>query len=240
MFFRKNKKAEPTTTAILVAAGNATRMGENKMFLIVDGVPVVAKSLLALQQTPEIFQIIVVSKPEDFGQIKEIVDIFQIDKVSDIVAGGTTRQESVVNGLTCVNQEAKLIAIHDGARPLVSPEIITQVIIDAQEHGGATACVPSKDTVKIADDEGFVSVTPKREKVYLIQTPQVFEKESFLTAVALAKKQKKDFTDDCQLYENAGKKVYLSCGSYYNIKITTPEDLPLAQILSERQEDYNS
>lgn len=225
------KKSKGNTSAILVAAGSSTRMGENKMFLMLDGAPVIAKSLEALEQTPEIMQIVVVCKGEDIGDVKEIIDTFGFSKVSDIVAGGATRQQSVQRGLDSVLEESEYLLIHDGARPLVTSDIISCVIADAETHGGATASVASKDTIKIADESGFVAATPNREKVFLTQTPQVFEKNTYLQAMDKAVKSGKDYTDDCQLFEQAGKKVYLSAGSYKNIKLTTPEDLYIAQTL---------
>lgn len=238
MFHLFKKSREGNTAAIIVAAGSSSRMGENKMFLLLDGMPVVAKSIQAFGETPEINQIVVVCKEGDIGEMKTILDLYEFHKVSHIVAGGKTRQESVEKGLSCVMEDTKYIAIHDGARPLITPDVISCVIEDAETYGAATACVAAKDTVKICDQEGFVKYTPPREQVYLIQTPQVFQKDEYKNALSKAKETGKEYTDDCQLLEHIDKKVFLSMGSYDNIKLTTPDDYITARALLDSEGEY--
>ncbi len=219
------------TSAILVCAGNATRMGGvNKILMPLGDSNVVGSSMLAFEQSPDIIEIIVVTKPENNAAIEETARSLGITKLTHIIEGGETRQKSVMQGLRLVSKESQYIAIHDGARPLVRPEHIARVIKDASVFGGATLGVPVKDTIKVVDD-GLITDTPHRPSLWITQTPQVFRKRLYFEAVDFAEEHGLDFTDDCQLVEAIGGKVYMTRGDYTNIKITTPEDRAIAEVL---------
>ncbi len=219
------------TSAILVCAGNATRMGGvNKILMPLGDSNVVGHSMLAFEQSDDIVEIIVVTKPEHFAAIRETAEKLHITKLAHLTEGGETRQKSVLQGLRLVSKESQYIAVHDGARPLVKPEHIARVIKDASVFGGATLGVPVKDTIKVVDD-GLITDTPHRPSLYITQTPQVFRKRLYFEAVDFAEEHGLDFTDDCQLVEAIGGKVYMTVGDYTNIKITTPEDRAIAEVL---------
>lgn len=220
-----------STSAILVCAGNATRMGGvNKILMPLGTSNVVGHSMLAFEQSPDITEIIVVTKSENNAAIEETAKALGITKLTHITEGGETRQKSVMQGLRLVSKESQYIAIHDGARPLVRPVQIARVIKDAAVFGGATLGVPVKDTIKVVDD-GLIMDTPHRPSLWITQTPQVFRKRLYFEAVDFAEEHGLDFTDDCQLVEAIGGKVYMTRGDYTNIKITTPEDRAIAEVL---------
>lgn len=218
-------------SAIIVAAGNATRMGgPDKQFMQLGNDPVLLHSIQLFNQMSEITEIIVVTKADSVEEVQSLLAQFRFQKPNRVTAGGLTRQDSVLAGvLLC--QANGLVAIHDGARPLLSAKDAGQVIADAVKHGAATLGVPVKDTIKLVYTDGFIAETPPRESLYQIQTPQVFDKQFYLTAIEHAKSKQQNYTDDCQLAEAMGVSVYVTRGSYENIKITTPEDLLLAQAL---------
>ena len=223
------------TSGILVCAGNATRMqGKNKILLPLGHTNVIGMSMLAMEQCERIAEFVVVARPSDQDAIRQTIADLQLKKCSAIVSGGATRQESVINGVRAAAKETKLFAIHDGARPLVKPEQIAKVIRDAAVFGGATLGVPVKDTIKIVND-GLIVDTPYRPHLYMTQTPQVFQKRIYFEALDFALEHQLDFTDDCQLAEAIGCKVCMTTGDYTNIKITTPEDIFIAQMLLEKR-----
>ena len=163
----------------------------------------------------------------------ELVEKFRISKVSKIVVGGNSRQQSVWNGLKNMPPETTLVAIHDGVRPFVTSEEISRVITAAEEEGAAILAVPVKDTVKIVRS-GKIESTPDRERIWLAQTPQVFRKEIIINAYRLAMEKKFSGTEDASLVEKLGVSVSIVKGSYSNIKITTPEDLDFAEIILQK------
>lgn len=219
------------TSVILVCAGNATRMGGvNKILLELGDTNVIGHSLRAFQNCPDVAEIIIVTKAENNDIIRETAAKLGVTKLAAITEGGDTRQKSVMEGLKLVSKDSQYIAIHDGARPLVKPEHIAKVIRDARVFGGATLGVPVKDTIKIVDD-GLIIDTPHRPSLYITQTPQVFRKRLYFEAVDFAMEHELDFTDDCQLVEAIGGKVYMTVGDYTNIKLTTPEDRAIAEVL---------
>ncbi len=221
----------PDTSAVIVCAGNASRMGGiNKILALLNEKPVIAFTMQAFQECADIAEIVIVTKEENFSQIKEIAEQYQIKKLTNIVEGGDTRQKSVLNGVKAVSKNSAYIAIHDGARPLVKPEHIAKVIQDAKIFGGATLGVPVKDTIKTVDD-GLITDTPPRNALWATQTPQVFRKRIYIEAMDFALTHGLDFTDDCQLVEAIGGKVYMTKGDYTNMKLTTPEDLKIAEVL---------
>lgn len=219
------------TSAVIVCAGNSTRMqGVNKILLPLGDRLVIGNTLTAFQNSPSIAEIVVVAREQDIPEIQAEAERCGITKLIKCTTGGATRQESVMNGLKCISKETKLIAVHDGARPLVKPEHIEKTIKDATVFGGATLGVPVKDTIKLVDD-GLITDTPPRKQLYITQTPQVFRKAVYFEGIDFALEHGLDFTDDCQLVEAVGGKVYMTVGDYTNIKITTPEDIRLAEVL---------
>ncbi len=213
--------------AVIVAAGNSSRMGhtESKLFIDLLGTSVIKKTLEIFENCDFIDKIILVCRECDVSRMHE--ESKGITKLKKIAVGGKDRQESVLNGVKHCD-DCELIAIHDGARPFINEVDIKNVCKDAELYGSSTLAVRVKDTIKLASTDGFVSQTPDRELLYAIQTPQVFSRKLYLKAVELATMQGKSFTDDCQLIENFGEKVFLTQGSYTNIKITTPEDVAVA------------
>ncbi len=229
-------------TAIIVAAGNSRRMGGNvsKQFIPLSEKTVIEHTLSAFEKCSLINEIVIVAREQDIKKIVLLVEKNSFNKVSEIVAGGNTRGESVSNGIKAssnITEKTQFFAIHDGARPLVLIKDIEKVINRAFEVKSAALGVMVKDTIKIADDKNMVVNTPNRAYLRSIQTPQVFDKELYISALKKAEKEGKDFTDDCQLIENFGKSVEIVIGSESNIKLTTPFDVIMAQsILKARKQ----
>lgn len=227
-------------SVIIAAAGKAERMnGVNKQLAPLKGIPVIAHSMLAFEQLDEVSEIIVSARAEDADVITAIAKENGITKFAGCVPGGKTRQESVINAARTVSRETDLIAVHDGARPLVSPDRIRQCIKDAAIFGGATLGVPVKDTIKVVEDQ-LITDTPDRRKLWITQTPQIFKKKCYFEGINFAVEHELDFTDDCQLAEAVGVKVNMTLSDYRNIKITTPEDLAIAEAImtsDERREN---
>lgn len=222
-------------TAVVVAAGASSRMESagSKLLLPLEGKTVLRRSLEALDRCGAIDEIVLVFRETD--KMKMLNEAKGIRKLAAAVAGGENRQASVMNGVRAAT--GQYVAIHDGARPLVTQEEIHSVCADGIRYGAATlSCVP-KDTIKFADAMGFVGGTPSREGLRLIATPQVFDREEYMRSAAKAEKEGKVFTDDCQLIENNGGRVYLTRGKYTNIKITTPEDIAIAESIIRRGRD---
>ena len=171
------------------------------------------------------------------GEMLEIAQIFGVHKLSSVVSGGKTRQQSVFQGIKAAGA-ATHFAIHDGARALITPEDIQRAVSDGICFGASSLGVPVKDTIKVVDGEGYVQGTPNRALMWNVQTPQVFEKAVYQRAMKKAEQEGADYTDDCQLVEQLGVGVHLCMGSYENIKITTRDDLALGEhILQLREED---
>lgn len=213
-------------SAIIVAAGSSTRMGKlDKMFAEIDGVPVIVRTLTAFEKSDVIGEIIVSTKKDSVELIESLAVSNGITKLTHIVTGGETRQKSVLNALGVVDENADYIAIHDGARPLVSLETIQKAVETAFEFNACSVAVRVKDTIKVTDENGFVTATPDRSTLWAVQTPQVFSKKVYLDAVNTLGDKASDCTDDCMLVEATGVRVKLVEGSYSNIKITTPEDV---------------
>lgn len=216
-------------TAIIVAAGNGTRMGgvKNKVFLKLGEKTVIEYTLNTFLSCKEIDDIILVTRECDIELCKKFKDI-------RVIAGGKTRQESVYLGL-CEAKNSDIVVIHDGARALITSDIIENVVYDAKKYKAAAVGVSSKDTLKSVDENGFIEKTLDRESTYQIQTPQVFYREDILKAHEAAIKDGFSATDDCALYEKYIGKIKVTNGSYDNIKLTTPEDMIIAEnILKKR------
>lgn len=231
------RETRPFVTAVIVAAGSSTRMGGvNKQKLRIDGVPVLIRTLRAFSQSPWIDEIIVAAREQDIPDLFAAVKAYEIQKVSDIVKGGATRQESVFAAVRRCSPISEFLAIHDGARPLVTQEIIEATVRKAFAENAAATGVRVKDTIKVVAENGRIVETPDRSALWAVHTPQVFARNLYLHA-ASAVPNSQAFTDDCKLMEAAGIPVFMVEGSYENIKITTPEDIALAEgILAGRKD----
>ena len=225
-------------SVVIAAAGNGTRMGldTNKLYLEIQGRPVLAVTLQKFEDSPLVDEIIIVTNKDDIGHCRaNITDRFGFRKVKAIIPGGHTRQQSVYNGLKQVSADCGIVLIHDGARPFIDEAGIRDSMEAARKYGAAVAAVPAKDTVKRSDNENFVAETIDRNKLWYIQTPQAFRCDLILDAHRKAAEEGFDGTDDAVLAERAGHKVKLVMCSYYNIKITTREDLVIAEAISRFQ-----
>ena len=231
------KDPRPRTAAIVVSAGNSTRMGGtvSKQFLEVGGVPVLARTLLTMERSPYINEIVVVARKEDTEAVWQLAHRYSIRKLTTVTTGGDTRAASVERGFRKIHPQTKFVAIHDGARCLITPEQVGKVCRAAYRHRAATAATAVTDTVKIVNRWGYITETVDRRKVLLVQTPQVFHAD--LYRAALANVRDDSLTDDNQLMEKLGHPVKPVLVGSDNIKITTPDDLPRAEwILSKREE----
>lgn len=222
-------------SAVIVAAGSSRRMGGiNKLLLELDGKTVLERTVEAFQTNPDIDEIVLTARSEDIEEYTQLLSAYK--KVKNIVVGGETRQKSVANGIAACDERCTLLAIHDGARPLVSQHIISSTVAAAREYGAASCAVPVKDTIKIIDNNSFITDTPERSALRAVHTPQCFDKKLYCACVEKLGEKAKDMTDDCRLAELCGVKVKLTDSSYTNIKITTAEDIPFAiSILKERE-----
>lgn len=209
--------------------------GENKLTAFLDGVPVLARTLLALDAASLVDEIVVAVREEDLVATADLCKIYAVTKPVKIVRGGATRLESVRAALLECRESAAFLAVHDGARPLAEPELIDRVVALAHRTNAAAPAVPVKDTIKIVQD-GRVTGTPDRDSLRAIQTPQVFDAALLRAALESARTTGEVLTDDCSAVERLGKEIYLTDGSYENIKITTPEDLALAAELLHQRE----
>lgn len=221
-----------SNTAIILAAGNGTRMKaeKSKLLLEIMGKTVIERSVSAFLEVSDVDEIIVTVREED---VEEFSRLLPDERVSFVI-GGATRQQSVKNAVDTIT-ESDLIIIHDGARPFISSDDIDNTIRTAKDFGAAAVGVPVKDTIKIIDGDKVVVGTPDRSLLFAVRTPQIFKFDMYKEALQKAEQDSKDFTDDCQLIEYAGGKVKMVEGSYENIKITTPDDIALAEnILLQR------
>lgn len=231
--FGREKSGGLTCTAVVPAAGRSLRMGEDKLFLPLGEVPVILRTLRALEGSAYISEIIISTREESIVPLSQLCRDAALTKVTKIVVGGETRADSVLAGIREADPAAQLIAVHDGDRPLVTVEMIDAVIEKAAERGAAAPAVPVKDTVKRAAG-GMVVDTLDRSELFAVQTPQVFEHGLILGALEKAVTDGAAITDDCSAVERIGMPVCLTEGSYDNIKLTTPEDLAVAEAILER------
>ena len=233
-FWKKNGKAEEPPffcTAVLVAAGSANRMhGVDKIMADLEGEPVICRAIRVFQGCDAVQAIVVVTREDQTGAIQKLCREKGFDKVCAVTTGGDTRTASVMKGLDHVPKETTHAAIHDGARPLVPPQVVADTIEKASRTGAAAPAIPVKDTIKIAT-RGVIRETPPRESLFSIQTPQVFDFDLLRGALQQALEAGAALTDDCAAVEALGMKVHLTEGSEENIKITTPLDLLLAQAI---------
>lgn len=229
---QQNKHAKHENHAvILVAAGKGQRMGGEipKQFLVLDEKEILAHTVSKWENHEQTAEIVLVVGTDDVSFVEDMVQKYGWQKVRAVVAGGAIRGDSVCNGLDALSADVELVSIHDGVRPFVTECAIDRAIAKAQEMGAVVVGVPVKDTVKRCDANGLVLETPKREEIWLIQTPQTFRKELICSAYEKAKKADFAGTDDASIAEFAGYPVEVVLGDYCNIKITTEEDLLLAE-----------
>ena len=235
--FSKDKREYPVCSAVVAAAGSARRMGGgNKLLLPLDGIPVLVRTLRALEEATLVREIVVASREEDLLVIGDLCKTYGISKPVKIVCGGETRAASVLAATMECREDAAFIAVHDGARPLATPELIDNVIRLAFRTNAAAPAVAVKDTIKVVEENKVVT-TPDRDTLRCIQTPQVFDAALLRAALQAAVAGEIPITDDCSAVERLGKEIYLTEGSYENIKITTPEDMALATAILERREE---
>ena len=217
-------------SAIIVAAGSSRRMGGiNKLLLKVKGKEVLCRSVAAFNSNADIDEIIVASRAEDIECYAQLLSCYS--KVKCIVPGGETRQMSVAAAIGQCSEESVLLAIHDGARPLVTHDIISRTVTAAFEFGGAACGVKVKDTIKVTDENSLITDTPDRSNLWAVHTPQCFDKKLYEACVDSLGEKAKDMTDDCRLVEICGGRIKMTESSYSNIKITTAEDIPFAESL---------
>lgn len=220
-----------TVYAVITAAGKGSRMGmeQNKQYAEILGKPVLARTIQAFEDCGAVDGIIITAVEAEIDYCKlNIIEKYGFGKVKAVVAGGETRQQSVFNGLENVSADCGIVLIHDGARPFIDDVSIRACIGAAAECGAAIAAVPVKDTIKRADASGFVDETIDRRSLWSIQTPQAFRCQLIVEAHGRAREEGFDGTDDAILVERLGLKVRLVMSSYYNIKITTREDMAIA------------
>ncbi len=217
-------------SAIIVAAGSSERMGFDKLFALVSGKPVIAHTIAAFERTSCVDEIILVGRADSLGELRKIIG--QPTRVKEIIAGGAERSDSVRAGLDHVNPKSDFIAVHDAARPMVTPENITRVLEVCRTSGGAAALAePINDTLKRADADFAVRESVDRDCVYAMQTPQVFARDLLEEAYRVLAKKNISVTDEVSAVELLSRKVVLVPNHDFNFKITYPRDLPMAEFV---------
>ncbi len=220
--------------AVIVAAGTASRMGGiDKVMAELDGEPMIVRTVRAFENCDAIREIVIVTRQDLIMKITNLCAGFS--KVKTVVVGGSDRAESVYNGLNALSSKVKLVAVQDGARPLITGAVIDRTVRAAHSCGAAAPGIPVKDTVKVLQD-GFVQATPDRSRLQAIQTPQVFDVDILKGALEKAKKDNATITDDCSAVERLGMSVKIVEGDERNIKVTTPMDLKIAALLLEEMQ----
>jgi 2-C-methyl-D-erythritol 4-phosphate cytidylyltransferase len=219
----------PKFAAVVVSAGIGQRMGADKAFLDLGGKPLIAWSVDVLQQSDLINEIVLVLHKNKLDAGRELMKKHKWSKISGICAGGELRQDSVRNGILAINK-SDWVLIHDGARPFLTERLISDGIKAAAETGAAVACTDVKDTIKLVDDNEIVTQTINRNRLRAVQTPQVFRLDLLKKAYELISSE---VTDDSSIVEKAGYRVKLYPGDYENIKITTPDDMLLAELIAK-------
>lgn len=233
---RLGRKALPLKAcgAVIVAAGSASRMGGiDKVMAPLGGEPMIVRTVRAFWQCDAIREIVIVTRPDLIRAISDCCT--GMDKVKAVVAGGGSRQESVWLGLNALSEGVQLAAIHDGARPLITGAVIDRTVRAANSYGAAAPAVPVKDTIKIVKS-GLVEQTPDRATLQAVQTPQVFDFDLLRGALKKAAEDKAAVTDDCSAVERLGMKIKIVEGDERNLKVTTPMDLKIAEMLLEEMQ----
>lgn len=235
LFAAKYRKTESKSVcAVIVAAGSGSRMGcgdVSKVMIELLGKPVISYTLRAYEEAESIDSIVVVARRSDMMLISDVAREFNITKLVSVVSGGETRSESVKNGLTALPKDTGYIAIADGARPLITPDIINATVKEAKKTGGAAPAIPVNDTLKRVLG-GKIERTVDRESLYAVQTPQVFDVIKYSAARSITNE---DYTDDTAYFEKAGFAVSITQGSASNIKLTYAQDIALAESILEKR-----
>lgn len=232
---RKLSSRGAKCAAVIVAAGSATRMqGTDKIMADLCGEPLILHTLRAFQQSEDVQEIVLVTREDLVEPLSELCVQKQLSKVRRICKGGATRAASVQAGLDQISKACDFVAIHDGARPLVTQAVIHDAIRKAAKFHAAAPAIPVKDTVKVVHG-GVVESTPDRSGLYAVQTPQVFSLDLYRAALKKAITEKQTLTDDCSAAEQYGVKVVITEGSDENLKVTTPTDLILAEAILKRR-----
>jgi len=221
--------------AVSPAAGSSSRMGLNKLMYELNGMPVLVRTLSVFQKSAFIDEIIVVTRETEVDEITTLCKQYGLSKVKQVVVGGTTRTESVLNGVRAVSKNSDLVAIHDAARPFLTERVLSECISAAKTYHAAAPAVAMKDTIKKVNG-GIVETTLDRDTLAAIQTPQIFTRELILAALHDAAEKEVTLTDDCAAVERLGMSVFLTQGDYFNIKLTTKEDLAFAKAILEMEE----
>src|SRR4029077_11726805 len=224
-------------TAILVAAGSSQRMGFDKLFAAIAGKPVIAHTMRAFERANSVDGIVVVAREDRHDEIKTIVRDEKFQKVRSIIPGGKHRQDSVRAGLDRVGDETKYVAVHEAARPLITPEQIERVFQQCANHGAAALAEPINDTLKRANSDLLVSSSVDRHQLYAMQTPQIFERQLIEEAYRGVYAENISVTDEVSAVERLGRKVVLVLNDDFNFKITYPRDLPVAELILKQRMD---
>ena len=236
--FKKTEQRN-TCSAVIVAAGNAQRMGADKVMLELGCMPVLARTLLAFQNCDAIDEIIVVTRMEKVEEVASLCKKYGVTKAGKVIRGGKTRMESALAGVSEVRSGAKLIAIHDGARPFVTDEVIRRTVDAAAAYMSAVPVIRSTDTLKAIDEDGLITGSVDRERTVRIQTPQVFNADLIKGALTKAVSDGLTLTDDCSAIEIMGIKTHTVDGDEDNIKLTTPRDIQLGELILKTRGDYS-
>ena len=222
-------------SVIIVAAGSSQRMGFDKLLALLCDKPVLAHTIDAFERTASVREIILVARAERVGEFEELVRQNDFQKIRRVIAGGEQRHDSVRAGLAAISADATFVAVHDAARPLVRPEQIERVFELARTHGGAALAEPITNTLKRADQAGVVTGGVPRENVYGMQTPQIFARDLIDKAYAAITAENRSVTDEVSAVEQLGAKIVLLPNEEWNVKITYPRDLLLAQAVLARR-----
>lgn len=225
----------PSASAVIVAGGSGARFGADKLMARLGGLPVLARTLLAFERAELISEIVIAAREDAISEIVNLCRRYRISKAARVVPGGETRLLSSLNGVSATSESSEIIAIHDGARPLVTDKIIEDAVWAAHLHAAAVPAIRVKDTIKKAEGH-IVYETPERSQLFAVQTPQCFGRDIILAALSEAAKKAPDVTDDCMAVERIGGQIWLMDGSEENLKITTPLDLEIAELILRRRE----
>ena len=236
--FKKTEQRN-TCSAVIVAAGSAQRMGADKVMLELGCMPVLARTLLAFQNCDAIDEIIVVTRMDKVEEVASLCKKYGVTKAGKVIRGGKTRMESALAGVSEVRSNARLIAIHDGARPFVTDEVIHRTVDAAAAYMSAVPVIRSTDTLKAIDEDGLITGSVDREHTVRVQTPQVFNADLIKGALTKAVSDGLTLTDDCSAIEIMGIKTHTVDGDEDNIKLTTPRDLQLGELILKTRGDYS-
>lgn len=233
----KNK----SVNAIITAAGSGTRMGTRitKQFLKVGKMTILERTIRKILKSKYIDNIVLVIKKDEEKDICELINVINSNKTITLIYGGESREESTFNGIKAIDKNTDIVLMHDGARPFIKTELIDQMIEETDKHRAIICAVPAKDTIKIITNDMKVRSTPERSRLYMVQTPQIFDYTLILKAYESVNYNSSKITDDASLIEAIGEEVHVHPGDYNNIKITTDEDLKLANILAREEDDEN-